>query len=60
MTEKNKVIGFIEFFGKVDAIVVKDGKVELQETEIKRPDCSISPFSYCSKFMDKEDLPRNR
>jgi hypothetical protein len=27
------------FFGKVDAIVFKDGKVELQETEIKRSDC---------------------
>jgi hypothetical protein len=35
----NKVIGFTEFFGKVNAIVVKDGKVELQETEIKRSDC---------------------
>jgi hypothetical protein len=39
VTEKNKVIGFIEFFGKVDAIVIKNGKIELQETEIKRPDC---------------------
>jgi len=38
MTE-NKVIGFTEFFSKVNAIVVKDGKVELQETEIKRSDC---------------------
>jgi len=38
MTE-NKVIGFMEFFGKVNAIVVKDGKVELQETKIERPDC---------------------
>lgn len=36
---KNKVIGYREFFGKVDAIVVKDGKVELQETEIKKADC---------------------
>jgi hypothetical protein len=39
VTEKNKVIGCTEFFGKVDAIVVKDGNVVLQETEIKRPDC---------------------
>jgi len=38
MTE-NKVIGFMEFFGKVNAIVVKDGKVELQETKIERQDC---------------------
>ena len=36
---ESKVIGFTEFFGKVNAIVVKDGKVELQETEIKRSDC---------------------
>jgi hypothetical protein len=35
----NKVIGFTEVFGKVNAIVVKDGKVELQETQIKRSDC---------------------
>ena len=38
MTE-SKVIGYLEFFGKVDAIVVKDGKVELQETKIERSDC---------------------
>jgi hypothetical protein len=38
MTE-NKVISFTEFFGKINAIVVKDGKVELQETKIKRSDC---------------------
>ena len=38
MTE-NKVIAFIEFFGKVNAIVVKNGKVELQETKIDRIDC---------------------
>jgi hypothetical protein len=36
---ENKVIGFLDFFGKVNSIVVKDGKVELQETEIKRSDC---------------------
>ena len=35
MTE-HKVIGYLDFFGKVNAIVVKDGKVELQETEIKK------------------------
>jgi hypothetical protein len=35
----NKVIGYTEFFGKVDAIVVKGGKVELQETKIQRSDC---------------------
>jgi hypothetical protein len=34
-----KVISFTEFFGKVNAIVIRDGKVELQETEIKRSDC---------------------
>jgi hypothetical protein len=38
MTE-NKVIGFIEFFGKVNAIVVKDQTVELQETKIEKSDC---------------------
>ncbi len=36
---KIKVIGYTEFFGKVNAIIVKDGKVELQETKIKRNDC---------------------
>ena len=36
---KIKVIGYTEFFGKVNAIIVKDGKVELQETKIKRSDC---------------------
>jgi len=36
---KNKVIGFIEFFGKVNAIVVKDRTVELQETKIRKSDC---------------------
>jgi len=36
---KDKVIGFTEFFGKVNAIVVKDGKVGLQETDLKRSDC---------------------
>ena len=36
---KNKVIGLTEFFGKVNAIVVKEGKVELQETGIERLDC---------------------
>ena len=35
----NKVIDYTEFFGKVDAIVVKGGKVELQETKIQRSDC---------------------
>jgi hypothetical protein len=35
----NKVIGFIEFFGKVNAIVVKDNTVELKETEIEKSDC---------------------
>ena len=38
MTE-NKIIAFTEFFGKVNAIVLKDGKVELQETKIQRYDC---------------------
>ncbi len=36
---KSKVIGFTEFFGKVNAIVVKEGRVELQETELERLDC---------------------
>jgi hypothetical protein len=35
----SKVISFTEFFGKVNAIVVRDGKVELQETEMKSSDC---------------------
>jgi hypothetical protein len=38
MTE-NKVISFTEFFGKIHAIVLKNGKIELQETDIKKPDC---------------------
>lgn len=38
MTE-SKVIGFTEFFGKLNAIVVKEGKVKLQETEMERLDC---------------------
>jgi hypothetical protein len=36
---ENKVIGYLDFFGKVNAIVVKDGNVELQETKIKKTDC---------------------
>lgn len=36
---RNKVIGFTELFGKVNAIVIKDGKVELQETKLKNSDC---------------------
>ncbi len=36
---KNKVIGYTEFFGKVNAIVVRNGEVGLQETKIKRTDC---------------------
>ena len=36
---KNKIIGFTEFFGKVNAIVVKDGKIELRETNVTRSDC---------------------
>jgi hypothetical protein len=35
---KNKVIGFTEFFGKVNAIIV-NGEVVLQETKIERHDC---------------------
>jgi hypothetical protein len=35
---RGKVIGLTESFGKVNAIVVKDGKVELQETKIGRLD----------------------
>jgi hypothetical protein len=27
---ENKVIGYVELFGKVNAIVLKDGEVELQ------------------------------
>ena len=38
--KESKLIGFIEFFGKINAIVVKEGKVELQETKLKRFDCS--------------------
>jgi hypothetical protein len=33
-TESN-VIGYVEFFGKVNAIIVKGNQVELQETDIK-------------------------
>lgn len=36
---ENKVIGYMEFFGRVNAIIIKDGKVELQETEVKKSDC---------------------
>ncbi len=39
MPEKSKIIGFIEFLGKVNAIVVKDGLVKVEETSIKRTDC---------------------
>ncbi len=39
MTTESKVIGYIEFFGKVNAIVVKDREVELQETDLERFDC---------------------
>jgi hypothetical protein len=35
----NKVIGFTEFFGKVNAIVVKNEEIELEETKIQRSDC---------------------
>jgi hypothetical protein len=38
MTAK-KVIGFTEFFGKVNAIVVKNEEIELEETKIQRSDC---------------------
>jgi hypothetical protein len=36
---KSKVIGCTEFFSKGNAIVVKNGEVELQETKIERSDC---------------------
>ena len=36
---KDKVIGYTEFFGKVNAIVVEKGEVKLQETKIERQDC---------------------
>ena len=32
----DKVIGFIDLFGKINAIIVKDGKVEVQETDLKK------------------------
>ncbi|MGA3060542.1 MAG: hypothetical protein ABSD92_09255 [Candidatus Bathyarchaeia archaeon] len=38
MTE-SKVIGYTEFFGKLNAIVVKGNQVELQDTDIEIADC---------------------
>jgi hypothetical protein len=35
---ESKVIGFVVFFGKLNAIVVKSNQVELQETDIERFD----------------------
>ena len=32
---KSNVIGYVEILGKVNAIIVKDNQVELQETDIK-------------------------
>ena len=42
----SKVISFTEFFGKVNAIVVRDGKVELQETEMKSSDCCLERLEH--------------
>jgi len=36
---ENKVIGYIDFFGKLTAIVVKGNQVELQETDVEISDC---------------------
>jgi len=36
---EGKIIGFIELFGKVNAIVVRGKEVELQETDLERFDC---------------------
>jgi len=33
--DQSKVIGFYTVFGKVNAIVVKEGRVELQEIDLK-------------------------
>ena len=49
MTE-GKVIGYIEFFGKVNAIVVKDKEVELQETDIEKSDCWL----IITKLLNRE------
>ncbi len=49
MTE-SKVIGYVEFFGKLNAIVLKDGKVELQETDTERSDCWL----IISKLLNRE------
>ncbi len=37
---ENRVIGFIDNFGKINAIVIRDDQIELQETKLKRSDCS--------------------
>jgi len=49
MTE-SKIVGYIELFGKLNAIVVKDGKVELQETDTERLDCWL----IISKLLNRE------
>jgi hypothetical protein len=38
---ESKIIGYIELFGKLNAIVVKDKEVELQETDLERSDCWV-------------------
>jgi len=48
---KNRVIGFTDFFGKVNAIVVKEDKVELQETEIRKFDCCRFSYFNVIRFM---------
>jgi hypothetical protein len=32
------IIGFTELFDKINAIIIKNGAVELQETSFKKPD----------------------
>ena len=36
--DNGKIIGYTELFDKINAIVVKNGTIEIQETSIKKSD----------------------
>jgi hypothetical protein len=47
---EGKIIGYIELFGKLNAIVVKGKEVELQETDLERSDC----WQIIPKLLNRE------
>ena len=47
---EGKIIGYIELFGKLNAIVVKGKEVELQETDLERADC----WQIIPKLLNRE------